>query len=80
MIKIKRQKINWIIEKNRIVAYDKMQATSYNLLGDNLKRNLIAMKKELQNNEVGNNWVEVIELASKHHLRGVAIMDFKRDD
>jgi len=72
MIKIKRQKITWIIEDSRIVACNKYQATSYNLLGSNSKKDLFSMKDELLKIDVGNNWVEVLELSAKHHLTGVS--------
>lgn len=72
MIKIKRTKIIWIIEENRIIACNKFQATSYNLVGSNLKRDLFSMRNELLSSNVGNNWVEVLELSSKHHLIGVS--------
>lgn len=77
MIKIKKQKIDWIIEEKRIIAFDSLQATSYSLVNDNLKKDLNSLKQELINSDSGNTWVEVVSLAYKYHLTGVAI---KKDE
>lgn len=72
MIKIKKKKIYWIIEEKRIVACDRLQATSYSVVNDNSKKDLNQLKQELLTSNNGGTWVEVISLASKHHLTGVA--------
>ena len=51
--KIKKDKIYWLIEDKRIVAFDKLQATAYDIFGFNYKKNLISMKKQVLKTELG---------------------------
>lgn len=71
--KIKKDKIYWLIEDKRIVAFDKLQATSYDIFGFNYKKNLISMKKQVLKTELGRNWPEVLTLAVQNEMIGVSI-------
>lgn len=71
--KIKKGKIYWIIEDNRIIAFDKLQATSYNIFGFNYKKDLIAMKKEILKTDLGKNWAEVLTIAMRNQMIGASI-------
>lgn len=71
--KIKKGKIYWIIEDNRIIAFDKLQATSYNIFGFNYKKDLIAMKKEILKTDFGRNWAEVLTIAMRNQMIGASV-------
>lgn len=68
--KIKKGKIYWIIEENRIIAFDKLQATSYDIYGFNYKKNLVEMRKQVVKTELGRDWVEVLTLAVQNDMIG----------
>ena len=68
--KLKKGKIYWIIEEDRIIAFDNLQATSYGPYGINYKKNLMRMRKEVLNSDYGNTWSEVITLAVKNEVYG----------
>lgn len=68
--KLKKGKIYWIIEEDRIIAFDHLQATSYGLYGFNYKKNLIRMKKEVLNSDYGNTWSEVLTIAVRNEMYG----------
>lgn len=78
MIKIKRQKITWIFEDKRIIAFDRLQATSYSVVNGNSKKDINELKKELSQTNIGNNWIEVLGLAQKYNLIGSAVRKEKR--
>lgn len=69
---IKRGKIFWLIAQESVVAFDRRQATIYQLYGYPNKKPLELMKQTIRNSkphELGT-WVDVIGLATKTKIRG----------
>lgn len=68
--KIKKKKIYWLIEDKRIIAFDKLQATSYDIFGPNYKKNFVEMKKQVLKTDLGGDWIEVLTLAVQNDMIG----------
>lgn len=68
---VRKSKINWLLSPEIIVAFDKIQATGYNVY-ENPKQSLEEMKIIILQSKPDeyNNWVDVVELAIKKGMRG----------
>lgn len=71
---IQRGKIFWRITDESVIAFDKRQATVYQMYGYSNKKPLEKMKFLLLNSNDNeySNWLEVIALANKVRIRGYA--------
>lgn len=69
---IRKTKINWLLQDNCIIAFDKLQATCYNILNGQNKKNFDLMTNLLAKSSPDeyNNWVDAICLAQDMEMIG----------
>ncbi len=72
LFKIKKSKIKWVITDNYVVAFNKLQATVYYTydLTNRVPFDRMKMKILKSTPEEYNSWPDIIDLASKHGLKG----------
>lgn len=69
---IRKEKINWVITKNVIYAFDNLQATAYHMYGCSNRKPLAKMKKRLMEStpDMYKNWIDAITLAKECKIYG----------
>ena len=69
---IRKSKISWLITKNSITAFDRLQATSYNVYELTNRQPFDVMRMKIKNSQPYeyNSWVDILDLAVKQGIKG----------
>lgn len=69
---IRKSKIGWVLDDDTITAFDKIQATVYHTYELTNRQPFDKMKLAIESSspEEYNSWVDVLDLAVKHGVRG----------
>lgn len=69
---IRKSKIGWVLTTDTITAFDKIQATVYHTYDLTNRQPFDKMKRIVRKSQPNeyNSWVDVLDLAMKHGLRG----------